>query len=199
MVALIELIQADYQSQDVAFAIALAEVLLDQFEDREAGGFFFTSHDHERLILRPKPGYDNATPSGNGMAAIALQRLGHLLGEPRFLAAAERTLRSFAGSMRQQPSGHSSLCVALDEYLTPPAMVVLRGPRDQLSGWADALLANYRPGTLIVGLQTGLEGLPGVLNKPASAVVNAWICQGVTCLAPVADQSSLIRSLDELG
>ena len=73
----------------------LADVLLNHFEDTEQGGFFFTSHDHEALITRPKPGYDNATPSGNGVAAYALQRLGHLLGEFRYLEASMRCLRAF--------------------------------------------------------------------------------------------------------
>jgi len=73
LAALIELLQAEFDREILAFAEELAEVLLEQFEDRENGGFFFTSHDHERLIHRPKPGYDNATPSGNGAAAFALQ------------------------------------------------------------------------------------------------------------------------------
>ena len=45
-------------------------MLLEQLRGPRDGGFFFTSHDHEALIQRPKPGYDNATPSGNGMAAL---------------------------------------------------------------------------------------------------------------------------------
>ena len=93
--ALLELMQAEFRACDFEFARELAELLLAQFEDREHGGFFFVSHDHEQLIHRAKPGHDNATPSGNGVAAIALQRLGHLIGEPRYLAAAERALRLF--------------------------------------------------------------------------------------------------------
>src|ERR1019366_9225275 len=68
LAALIELMQTDFQSRDLEFAEDLAEALLEQFYDPELGGFFFTSHDHEQLIHRPKPGYDSATPSGNGVA-----------------------------------------------------------------------------------------------------------------------------------
>ncbi len=98
--ALLELLQAQFRRVDLEFARALADVLLEQFEDRQEGGFFFTSHDHEKLIHRPKPGHDNAMPSGNGIAAFALQRLGHLLGEARYLEAAERTLTLFIHSLR---------------------------------------------------------------------------------------------------
>lgn len=68
--------QADYRAADRAWARELADALLAHFEDREAGGVFFTSHDHEMLLTRPKPGYDHATPSGNGVAVYALRRLG---------------------------------------------------------------------------------------------------------------------------
>ncbi len=92
--ALIELMQADYRSIDMQFAEEIAEALLENFE-AEDGGFYFTAHHHEQLIHRPKQGYDNATPNGNGIAAIALQRFGHILGEPRYLQSAERTLQAF--------------------------------------------------------------------------------------------------------
>ena len=78
--ALLELMQCDFRVADMEWARELAQVLLDQFEDRAHGGFFFVSHDHERLIHRAKIGHDNATPAGNGIAALALGRLGHLLG-----------------------------------------------------------------------------------------------------------------------
>ena len=95
LTALLELMQAEFRDHDLAFAVDLADSLLTRFEDPDAGGFFFTAHDHEVLIHRPKTGHDNATPAGNGVAAFALQRLGHLLGEGRYLDAAEKTLRLF--------------------------------------------------------------------------------------------------------
>ncbi len=84
-----------------------------EFEDPERGGFFFTSHDHERLFHRTKPGHDNATPSGNGIAAGALIALGHLCGEPRYVAAGERAVRLFAPALAQSPGGCASLLAAL--------------------------------------------------------------------------------------
>jgi len=79
--ALLELLQAQFRGEDLEFAEALADVLLDQYEDREAGGFFFTPSEHEPLIHRPKSGHDNAMASGNGVAAWALNRLAAITGE----------------------------------------------------------------------------------------------------------------------
>jgi len=194
--ALIELMQTDFREEDLRFARDLAEILLERFEDREAGGFYFVSHDHERLILRAKPGHDNATPAGNGIAAFALQRLGHLVGEPRYLAAAERTLKLFYPAMEQQASGFVSLATALDEFLAPPQIVILRGQAAEMAGWQRALAQTYRPDTMVIALDAGLAGLPPVLDKGVPAAgVNAWVCRGVTCLPPVTELAALERVL----
>src|SRR5262249_10828131 len=42
LAALLELLQAEFRADTLAFAEDLAEVLLEQFEDKESGGFFFT-------------------------------------------------------------------------------------------------------------------------------------------------------------
>jgi uncharacterized protein YyaL (SSP411 family) len=196
--ALLELMQAEFRAEDLAFARALADRLLTQFEDTEHDGFFFTSHDHEKLIHRNKPGHDNATPSGNGIAAFALQRLGHVIGEPRYIEAAERAIRLFYPAMQRQPSAFVSLLSALEESLTPPRMVVLRGEAHALREWQRALAARYRPDTLIVALPDHLTDLPPLLAKPLPiASVNAWLCQGVTCLPPVSDLGTIEHLLDQ--
>jgi uncharacterized protein YyaL (SSP411 family) len=194
--ALLEMMQVQFRQGDLAWARELADTLLDQFEDREAGGFYFVSHDHEKLIHRAKPGHDNATPSGNGIAAFALQRLGHLVGEPRYLDAAERALRLFYPAMERQANGFVSLATALDEYLAPPQIVILRGDDGTAAEWQRALARAFRPDTMIVTLPAVLPGLPPVLDKAApDAGVNAWVCRGVTCLPPVTELAGLERVL----
>ena len=196
--ALLELMQTEFGADDLQFARALADCLLEQFEDREHGGFFFVSHDHEKLIHRNKPGHDHATPSGNGIAAFALQRLGHMIGELRYIEAAERAIRLFYGAMQRQPSGFVSLLTALEEALTPPSVVVLRGEAPVLDEWQRALAARYRPHTLVFALSNHLSGLPPSLNKPASVhEVNAWLCRGVSCLPPTSNLGTIERLLDQ--
>ncbi len=197
--ALLELMQTEFRTEDLQFACALADCLLEQFEDRERGGFFFVSHDHEKLIHRNKPGHDNATPSGNGIAAFALQRLGHVSGELRYITAAERAIRLFYGAMQRQPSGFVSLLTALEEALTPPRVVVLRGVAPALAAWQRALAARYRPHTLVIALSNAVTGLPPSLNKPTSAAeVNAWLCRGVSCLPPTSNLGTIERLLDQV-
>jgi uncharacterized protein YyaL (SSP411 family) len=197
IVALLELLQDEYRGEDLGFAEALAEVLLDQFEDREAGGFFFTARDHERLIHRPKPGHDNAMASGNGMAAYALNRLAALTGVARYARAAERTLELFFPSMRDHPSGFAMLLLALEEQLEPPATAILRGAAGALVPWSRAMAREYLPGTLVLAISAGMPGLPPVLDKPAGKAVNAWLCRGVVCLPAITELDALRKACKE--
>ena len=122
--------------------------MLKQFEDARDGGFFFTSHDHEALVLRPKSGYDGAVASGNGIAALQLQRLGHLIGEPRYLAAARRTMELFAAEARRVPQGFASLVTAMGEYRSPPTLVILTGPSSATGTWRAELAQPYLPAVI---------------------------------------------------
>jgi uncharacterized protein YyaL (SSP411 family) len=190
LAALLELMQAEFRRDDLAFAVELADTLLARFEDRDAGGFFFTAHDHEALIHRPKSGHDNATPSGNGVAAHAMQRLGHLLGDSRYLEAAEKTLRLYWPQIHRSATGFGSLLRALEEALTPPEIIILRGPATQMREWQHALGA--LPQRLVLALPNGIQGLPVTLAKPESGHVNAWVCRGVTCSAPTENLEELV-------
>ena len=196
--ALIELVQSDFSLADLEFASQLAEVLLEQFVDAEAGGFFFTARDHEQLIHRPKPGHDHATPSGNAAAAWALARLAALTGENRYAQAAERTLQLFYPAMRDHPAGFATMAIALDECLKRSKVLVLRGTREALAAWRDEISAEYLPDTTVLAIPDGAAGLPPALDKPQLAgPVNGWLCRGVTCLAPIGDLVELIRTCKE--
>jgi hypothetical protein len=174
----------------MTWAQELAEALLAHFEDADAGGFFFTSHDHEALITRPKPGYDNATPSGNGVAAFALQRLGYLLGEPRYLEAAARCLHLFHAQAVQQPIAYPTLLAVLDEALAPPRVILLRGPADALNEWTATLGPKLGARDLVLALPNGLE-VPAALAKPESDHPAAWICSGTACEPPLTDLAAV--------
>jgi len=197
---LLVLMQAKFRQTDLDFAITLADVLLSQFEDKASGGFFFTSHDHEALIHRPKTSHDNATPAGNGIAAMALQRLGYLLNEARYLKSAERTLDSFSGELSQHASTHCSLVIALEEFLEPVRIVILRGNETDLQTWLSAL-APCSLDTLLIALPLELSRLPDSLNKQSSSdvAVSAWVCEGKRCLPVISELQELLQVCDVRG
>ncbi len=190
--ALLELLQADWRDAELAWARELAEAQLAHFEDAEAGGFFFTSHDHEKLIHRAKPVHDNATPSGNGVAAVALGRLGLLLDEPRYGRAVERGLRLFQAAMLEMPAPFASLLTAQRECLAPPRIVVLTGPKAELAQWKRAADRAAGPRDLVFAFSGAGPEVPAGLRKPVKNAVNAYVCTGVNCLPEIVQIHDLL-------
>ncbi len=196
LAALVEALQTRFRPDDWDFARLCADALLAHFEDGEQGGFWFTSHDHEKLFHRTKPGRDNATPSGNGVAAQALIALGHFAAEPRYIDAAARAVRVFAPTLAQAPGGHSTLLSALEDLEVPPSFVVLAGEPDATAAWQAALERSYRPHVRILDLG-GVDRPPPSLVKgrrPAQGAV-AWVCRGTACLPPSASLAEVEAAL----
>lgn len=197
LAALVEMMQTRFRRADYDWAREVADALLARFEDRERGGFWFTSHDHERLFHRTKPGHDNATPSGNGVAALALVVFGQLAGEPRYVDAAQRTVELFAPMLAESPGGYSSLLSAMAALDTPPASVLLAGAADECAAWQRSLEATCRPDVRVFNLAQ-CPDVPAALAKGAAPATGAlaWVCRGTTCLPPMA---SLLDIADALA
>jgi len=194
--AILELLQSRWRDSDLRFAIALADSVLEHFYDQTNGGFYFTADDHEQLIQRPKVLMDEAIPAGNGVAAHVLLRLGHLLGEMRYLEAAENTLRGAWDSIKRTPYAHNALLLALEEYLYGSEIVVIRGEADALISWRQAALNDYAPKRLVMAIPNDVEALPGLLQErtPVGNAV-AYVCSGQTCQAPVTDFEQFERQM----
>lgn len=186
--ATLELMEADWRQEDFSLAGELAQVLITQFLGADGGGFFFTAAEHENLLARTRNGYDHATPSGNGVAAKSLLRLGHLGSDRRYRDAAEATLRALAPRGDDPGEGQGAMLSALLEWQKPLTLVCLRGPRQEMESWLAALPA-YRPGVLALALGEA----PGPQAAPPAATltsVAAWICREGTCLPPMVNFSS---------
>ena len=194
---LLELLQVRWRRSDLELALRLAEALLARFRDNEHGGFYFTADDHEELIYRPRPFTDDSLPAGNGVAARVFGRLGHMVGEPLYLEAQEQTLRAARESLREVPEAHYALLMALDEYLNPPTTIILRGEPAELERWHARAVRGFHPDRLALSIPSDEAGLPGLLaERPARGRITAWICEGMTCQAPIVDDpEALQRSL----
>jgi uncharacterized protein len=194
---LLELLRYRWRTEDLLFACQLMDVLIERFADPR-GGFFFTADDHETLLHRPKPFADEATPSGNGVAAQVLLTLGHLLGEKRYLDAAKSILLAADEVITEHPQAHGTLLRALRDHLRPPQTIVMRGDPKVLSSWQRYTNAGYNPGRKSYIIPTDAEQLPGLLEKRvATSEAVAYVCQGMQCRAPVSSLEDLAAILSE--
>lgn len=196
--ALLELLQIRWRSADLRWAIELAELLIQQFADSEHGGFWFTAADHEALVQRPKSFADESVPAGNGVAAYALQRLGGLLAEPRYLSMAETTLQAASSHIGQAPSAHASLLNALEEYFEPPRIIILRGQGQPLADWQQQGQAGYSPRQALFAIPADAADLPPALAEktlPTAHPIAAYVCQGTQCLPSCTEEAELTAAL----
>jgi uncharacterized protein len=194
--ALLELLQTRWRSSDLEFARQLIEVMRSQFEDPASGGFFFTAADHERLIHRSKTYSDDSIPSGNGIAASVLCRVGYLLGELPLLDTAERTLTTAWPMLQRYPQAHMSLVNALEDFLESAQILIIRGDAAEIDRWAAELGALYSPTRMIFAIPRDAAHLPPALAaKQATAGTVAYVCSGMTCSAPLTDLREIAREL----
>ena len=197
---ILELLQARWRDGDLAFAMELADTVLVHFEDtgkdKEAGGFYFTADDHEQLMVRPKSWGDDALPSGNGVAAYVLGRLGHLLGDHRYLDAAVRAIHAAWPTVKELPYAHNAMLLAVEEYLYPPQTIILRGQSAMLHDWHALCKESYAPRRLTLAIPDNALNLPGVLaQRKAVQGPVAYICSGLACSAPVMRREDLQQLL----
>ena len=114
------MLEMHFVTRDDKWLIAARRLTDDQirlFYDEANGGFFFTAHDHEKLLSRTMNAWDSVLPSGNSVSVRNLLRLASLTGDSTYRDRAAKTLERFAPQMKQNPRGTSNLSLALNEYL----------------------------------------------------------------------------------
>jgi len=177
LAALLDFLQIRWSQEYLQWAQVLADQLLKYFYDAENGGFFYTAIDHETLIQRPKIFSDEALPSGNGVAVCSLLRLGFLLGESKYLVAAEKTLQAAWAEIKLRPSAQDTLLTGLRSYFHPPKIIILRGEKSLMPLWRQEFAKYYLPSHYCYDLDRDLP-------TPERGV-QAYICQGTKCLEPI--------------
>ncbi|NOQ90381.1 MAG: DUF255 domain-containing protein [Gammaproteobacteria bacterium] len=188
---LLELLQSRWDNELYSWTLELADQLLADFEDQHYGGFYFTSHHHESLIQRLKTFSDDAIPSGNAIAAYALNRLGYLSGEQRYIDAAENCLKSAWKSMNDTPISHCALLNALSEFMSPPDILIIRTQASDHERWQRCTQPYCLPFTLVYTIPADQQLHASLSEKAAGDSSLAYICNGHRCQTP-------IKSLPEL-
>src|SRR5258706_4121592 len=165
--------------------------ILDRFADEQNGGFFDTPIDHETLITRPKDLFDNATPSGNSVAADVLLRLALLFGEERYAEAATTTLEAIAPLAERYPSGFGLLLGVAEWRAGQPKEIAITGQLDDPAFRTLRRIAGeeYLPHRVLLA-GDGAADLPLMQNRPADRVL-AYVCEAYMCVEPTADPERL--------
>ena len=195
---LISLYEATGELEWFENALELTDKMIEQFWDDEAGGFFFTGQSHERLIVRSKEWFDNATPSGNSVAALSLLRLALLTANEDYRRRATTILRLMADQVRRYPSAFGFALAALDFYLSSPLEVAIVGERSDTRSNAliQAFWHLYLPNRVLALCTTSFDQAASRIpllagRNTLETQPTAFVCEEYSCKTPA-------RSGDEL-
>jgi hypothetical protein len=199
--ALLALYQATFDERWFAWARELADQMVAHFHDSENGGFFDTSDDHETLIHRPKELQDNATPSGNAMAAQVLLKLSLYTGEGHYWELAETAVSALYGAMLKYPNGFAHWLCAAELITGQPREVAIAGDAAaaETQAMLDVVYGEYRPNLVTA---VGLEGsaVPLLTDRPQKdGRSTAYVCRQFVCRLPVTSPEALAAQLVEQG
>jgi len=201
---LLDLYEATFQVIWLVEAETLAQRMIELFSDKAGGALFMTAHDSEPLLIRNKPDYDGAVPSGNSVAALVLLRLHCVNSEPLFLGQAEQILRGLSTRTQQSPMALTYLMGALDFLLGPCAEITIVGkPQDQLTQqMIEVIHAAYLPNAVILLRDSGRE--KQVLDSIApftraqvavDGQTTAYVCENRVCKRPATSLAAFRQAL----
>ncbi|MEA2223358.1 MAG: uncharacterized protein QOH83_1734, partial [Solirubrobacteraceae bacterium] len=178
--------EATFEPRWFHAARELADEMIERFGDRDGGGFFQTSSDHEQLVARRKEIDDAPIPSGQSSAAFGLLRLAALTGDARYEQAALGVLHLFGDLLRRSPLAFGHLLQALDFHLAPTREVALVGA--DTSALQRAVRAQFRPHLVVAGGDgEDAAGVPLLEGRtPVDGRAAAYVCEHFTCKRPVS-------------
>jgi hypothetical protein len=193
--ALLTLYQATFDERWFAEARVLGDILIDQFMDRENGGFFTTAADQEALLARRKDLEDHPIPSGNSTASLGLLRLAALTGEARYEEAGRSVIDLFHHLAARHPNAFGHLLQAMSFFVGPVREVAIVGPDPE--ALLEIVRARFRPTVVVAGGDNGevplLEG-----RTPVDGQAAAYVCERFVCRRPVTDPADLASALGDV-
>lgn len=202
--ALIDLYEATFDLSWFVHAVTLMETTIEQFWDTENGGFFFTSNDHETLIVRSKNPYDNAIPSGNAVSVQNLLRLAAFTGNSDYRDKAGQTLSLFTDHMDGAPGGFGQLLCGLSWYLDTPIEIAVVGARENPSTaeMLDLINSTFLPNTVVALRDPTTDDeqsqklIPLLANRSCiDGLTTAYVCEQFVCRQPVTSVDALASIL----
>ena len=192
---LLALYELTFEERWLDTAIQLVDVMVDQFWDSENSGFFFTGNNHDRLIARTKEYFDNATPSGNSVAADLLVRLASMLGRDDYREKSGQITRMVLEYIGKFPSGFGRMLAAVDFQVGPTSEIALIGPTES---FLPALRRRYQPRRVVAAGVS--ERIPLLQNRPMiDGKATAYVCENFLCKQPATDVETFEAQLKQHG
>ena len=190
--ACIEFLKIDWNEKDFSFLESLTDTLLGNFQDKENGGFYYTSDTHEELIYRPKSYMDESLPSGNSIATEVLSELYELTGNNKYIKAVDRSISSAADSINRSKFSHCSLYLATPNIKTSKKLIIIRCELEKMDEYKKNIYAlNTMNDNIYFIANNESVTIEGIKDKISQGRFTAYVCQNNTCSEPIKDYEGL--------
>jgi uncharacterized protein len=199
---LLALYEATFDARWLLEARALADTMLARFWDDAIGGFYDTAADHEALVVRPRDTGDNATPSGNSVAADVLLRLAAIFDDQTYRERAETVLNGMVQFMERYPTGFGRYLAAAEFALATVKEIALVGEpaAEDTRALIDTIFRPFLPNKVVL---LGAPGeLPPAVDSPLledrvqiDGRATAYVCEHYACKLPCSDPATLAEQL----
>ena len=199
IIGLVELYQAGFEAEYLEKALSLMGYLQEHFWDKKSMGFFSTSDEAEAVLVKDKPVYDNAVPSGNSAALYAMLTLSRLTGKFELDELAGKLSEAFSGSISKEPSYAPFMLSGLSLALMPSYEVVIASKsKAAASGLVDEIRKGYYPNVFVVLKDSEMDRLTEFTKQmeAISGKASAYVCTGNVCKSAVTDPKELIKLLE---
>jgi len=191
--ALIDLYETTFEIKYLKRAIELNEILIEEFWDEYNGGFYFTSKQSEKFLIRQKDVYDGAIPSGNSYELLNLIKLARLTTNTDLENKASELVKYFSGYISRSPSAFTMFMCGLDFlYSSSSEFVIVSETADNsfISG-IDFIRNFFNPNkVLLVKNDSNSLELDNIFPFTADMKLKNnkttfYVCRNYTCNNPV--------------
>lgn len=202
---LLDLYEASFRVQDLAWAIRLQETQDHLFWDDQGGGYFQTTQNDKSILVRMRDAYDGAEPSANSVAAMNLLRLAEMTNRPSWREKVDQIFAAFSRQIEHAPETLPQMICAVDFALSKPQQIVIAGDRTRQDTQALLAVVNqrYLPNKILL-LVDGTDAkqlaawLPFIKGMhPIDGKATAYVCQNYACKLPTSDPAQVARLLEE--
>jgi uncharacterized protein YyaL (SSP411 family) len=175
------------------------QMLNEHFWDSQNGGYFYTADDSDPLIVRTRVVFDQATPSANGTMISLLSRLHFVTSDNAYRDRANALIQAFAGEVPRAFLSMSTYLNGLEVAMTALQIVII-GQIDnpKTHELANAVLGRSLPCRTLIVVDPRQElpaGHPAHGKTMQNGQPTAYVCQRMTCSAPIANPVALSQVL----
>ncbi len=199
---LLELYESTFKVSYLKEAKNLMDLQIKHFWDNKAGGFFFTSDNSEKLLVRTKDIYDGAIPSGNSVSMLNLLRLSRLLANTEYENLASKMNKAFSSVIEKSPAAFAQFLIAEDFAQGPSYEVVVTGKKQspEITKVLKVLNENFIPNKIIIFIS---EKNKNEINSMAAFTKDyelkneplIYVCKNYICNLPTTDLNKMLELL----